>query len=144
MLWFDAGQLSLLWAGVTDLERHDDLDLGRLAIRLDGAIRASDEAAKAALSAELRRPIHATLRRTRIRRRWQLSCGVELSERWSDTYVCDVAPPSVAGDESIVDAGTTSLMGPGRTKMRWPVPLTAWHRWADVAWRTPAGGKCGA
>ena len=133
VLWFDARQLSLLWAGVTDLERHDDLDLGRLAVRLDGAGRGSDEAVKAALTAELRRPIRATLHRTRIRRRWQLSCAVELSGRWSDTYVCDVAPPSIAGSEATVDAGITSLMGPGRTEMRWPVPLTAWHRWADPA-----------
>jgi hypothetical protein len=134
VLWFDVRQFSLLWAGVTDLERHDDLDLGRHAVRLDGASRGSNEAVRAALSAELRRPIRATLRRTRIRRRWQLSCGVELSGRWSDTYVCDVAPPSVAGAETIVDAGITSLMGPGRTEMRWPVPLAAWHRWADPAW----------
>ncbi len=135
VLWFNARRLTLLWAGVTDLERHDDLDLGRLAIRLNDA---SDEATKAALTAELHRPIRATLRRTRIRRRWQLSCAVQLSGRWSDTYVCDVAPPRVAGVETIVDAGSTSLMGPGRTEMRWPVPLTAWHRWADPAWRTPA------
>jgi hypothetical protein len=137
VLWFDARQLSLLWAGVTDLERHDDLDLGRLAIRLDGASRGSNEAVKAALTAELRRPIHATLHRTRIRRRWQLSCAVELSGRWSDAYVSDVAPPSTAGGEASVDAGITSLMGPGRTEMRWPAPLTAWHRWADPAWRKP-------
>jgi len=134
VLWFDARRLLLFWAGVTDLERHDDLDLGRLAIRLNDA---SDEAAIAALTAELHRPIHATLRRTRIRRRWQLSCGVELSGRWSDSYVCDIPPPSVAGVEAIVDAGSTSLMGPGRTEMRWPVPLAAWHRWAEPAWRTP-------
>ena len=137
VLWFDARQLSLSWAGVTDLERDDDIALGRLAIRLDGASRGSNEAVKAALTAELRRPILATLHRTRIRRRWQLSCAVELSGRWSDTYVCDVAPPSIAGGEATVDAGTTSLMGPGRTEMRWPVPLTAWHRWADPAWRKP-------
>lgn len=136
VLWFDAGQLSFSWAGVTDLERHDDLDLGRLAIRLKGAGRGSDEAAKTAVTGELHRPIHATLRRTRIRRRWQLSCAVELSGRWSDTYVCDVAPPSIAGGETIVDAGSTSLMGPGRTEMRWPVPLAAWHRWAEPAWHT--------
>ena len=96
VLWFDAQQLSLMWAGVTDLERHDDLDLGRLASRLHGANRGSDEAVKAALAAELSRPIHVTLHKTRIRRRWQLSCAVELSGRWSDSYVCDVAPPSIA------------------------------------------------
>jgi len=39
VIWFDARQLSLVWAGITDLERHDDLDLGWLAIRLDGASR---------------------------------------------------------------------------------------------------------
>ena len=138
VVWFDTRQLSLLWAGVTDLERHDDLDLGRLAIRLDGANRGSDEAVKAALTAELRRPIRATLHRTRVRRRWQLSCAVELSGRWSDAYVCDVATPGIAADKASVDAGITSLKGPGRTEMRWPVPLTAWHRWADPAWRTPA------
>src|SRR5260370_11244623 len=138
VLWFDARQLSLLWAGVGDLQRHDDLDLGRLAIRLDGASRDRDEGVRVALTAELRRPIHVMLHRTRIRRRWQLSCAVELSGRWSDAYVCDVAPPSVAGVETIVDAGSTSLMGPGRTEMRWPVPLAAWHRWADPAWGTPA------
>jgi hypothetical protein len=138
VLWFDARQLSFVWAGVTDLERHDDLDLGRHATRLDGATRGNDEAIKTALTAELRRPIHVTLDRTRIRRRWQLSCAVELSGRWSETFVCDVAPPSVAGGEASVDAGLTSLMGPGRTEMRWPVPLAAWHRWADPAWRTPA------
>ena len=137
VLWFDARQLSLLWAGVTDLERHDDLDLGRHAIRLDGASRGSNEAVKAAIAAELRRPIRATLHRTRIRRRWQLSCAVDLSGRWSDTYVCDVASPSIAGGEATVDVGITSLMGPGRTEMRWPVPLSAWHRWADPAWRKP-------
>ncbi len=138
VIWFDARQLSLVWAGITDLERHDDLDLGWLAIRLDGASRGNDEAVKAALAAELRRPIHVTLNRTRIRRRWQLSCAVELSRRLSETYVCDVAPPSISGGKARVEAGITSLAGPGRTEMRWPVPLTAWHRWADPAWRIPA------
>jgi hypothetical protein len=138
VLWFDARHLSLLWAGVTDLERHDDLDLGRLVLRLEGASWGSDEALKAALTAELRRPIHVTLRRTRIRRRWQLSCAIESSGRWSDTYVCDVPPPSTASVETVVDAGITSLMGPARTVMRWPVPLAAWHRWAGPAWREPA------
>ena len=138
VLWLDARQLSLMWAGVTALERHDDLDLGRLAIRLDGASRGNDKAVKTALAAELRRPIHVTLNRTRIRRRWQLSSAVELSGRWSETYVSDVAPPSIAGGKARVDAGITSLAGPGRTEMRWPVPLTAWHRWADPAWRITA------
>ena len=137
VLWFDAQQLSFMWAGVTDLERHDDLDLGRLASRLHGANRDSDEEVKAALAAELRRPIHVTLHKTRILRRWQLSCAVELSGRWSDSFVCDVAPPSIAGGAANLDAGITSLMGPGRTEMRWPVPLTAWHRWADPAWGKP-------
>jgi hypothetical protein len=138
VLWFDARHLLLVWAGVTDLERHDDLDLGRLAIRLDGVSRVDDEAVKTALAAELRRPIHVSLNRTRIRRRWQLSCAVELSRRLSETFVRDVAPPSISRGKARLDAGITSLAGPGRTEMRWPVPLTAWHRWADPAWRTPA------
>ncbi len=138
VLCFDASHLLLLWAGVTDLERHDDLDLGRLALRMEGANWGGDEAVKAALKAELRRPIHAMLRRTRIRRRWQLFCAIELSGRSSNTYVCDVRPPSATGVETVVDAGLTSLIGPGRTVTRWPVPLAAWHHWADPAWHEPA------
>jgi len=141
VLWFDARNLLLLWAGVTDLERHDDMDLGRLALRLEGANWGGGEAVKAALTAELRRPIHATLRRTRVRRRWQLFCAIELSGRLSDTYVCDVPPPSGTRVETVVNEGITSLVGPGRTVTRWPVPLEAWHRWADPAWREPAGSE---
>ena len=127
VLLFDARNLLLFWAGVTDLERHDDLDLGPLAVRLEGANWGGDEAVKAAVRVELRRPIHATLRRTRIRRRWQLFCAIELSGRLSDTYVCDVRPPSGTGVAGVVEAGITSLIGPGRTVRRWPVPLEAWH-----------------
>jgi len=133
VLWFDARHLLLSWAGVTDLERHDDLDVGRLATRLQGPGWGGDEAVRAAVSAELRRPIHATLRRTLILRRWQLYCAIELSGRWADTFVCDVPPPSSAGVDRIVDAGMTSLIGPDRPVMRRPVPLAAWHRWADPA-----------
>lgn len=111
VLLFDPGHMDLLWAGVTDLKYHDDIDLGRRATRLDGPNWGGDEAVKAALSAELRRTIHTTLRRTRILRRWQLSCAIELSGKVSDIYVRDVQPPAGRGGRNFADAGTTYSAG---------------------------------
>ena len=84
---------------------------------------------------ELRRPIHVSLRKTRIRRRCQFWCALEPATKRSETYVCDVATPPNAHVGRVLDGGTTSLMGPGRPAIRQAVPLADWHRWADPAWR---------
>jgi len=130
--------LELLWAGVTDLTYQDDVVTGPRAIRLDGPDWGGDQAVKAALSAELRRPIHTTMRRSRILRRWRLSCAIEVSGKVSDVYVRDVQPPAGHGGGNVVAAGSTSLSGPDRPVVRWPVPLEVWRRLADPAWETPS------
>ena len=132
------GHMELLWAGVTDLTYEDDAVTGPRAVRLDGPDWGGDEAVKAALSAELHRTIHTTMRRTRILHRWQLSCAIEVSGKVSDVYVRDVQPPAGRGGRNVVDTGPTSLSGPDRRVMRWPVPLDVWRRLADPAWPTPS------
>jgi hypothetical protein len=135
VFWVDERHVILSWAGVTDLKRHDDIDLGRQVFGTDRCAQDGDEAVRGALDEELRRLIHVTLRRTRIRRRWQLWCALEPATRRSDTYVCDVATPATAQADRLLDGGTTSLIGPGRPAIRQTVPLADWHRWAEPAWR---------
>ena len=65
VLWFEERQLQLAWAGVTDLERHDDLDLGKRVYRANDWTE-NEEATRAAIESEVRRPIRVTLRKTRI------------------------------------------------------------------------------
>jgi len=137
VLWFDKQHLHISWAGVTDLERHDDLDTGRLVLRMDREGWGTDEAIKTALTAELHRTIRVTVRKTRIRRRWQLWCAVESLNRWLETYIDDVRRPGIELVGNAIEAGTTSLLGPSRPTIRTPVPLPSWHRWADPAWPLP-------
>lgn len=134
VLWVDERHVILEWAGVTDLRDHDEMRLGRQVLRLDRSVPASDDAARAAIATEIGRPIHASLKKTRIRRRWQLWCAIELSGRWRENYACDTKAPVGATAGGVVEAGTTSLLGPGRPLIHEPVPLAAWHRWADPAW----------
>ncbi|MGH7489291.1 MAG: hypothetical protein ACREMY_27365 [bacterium] len=138
VLWVDERHVILSWAGVTDLKRHDDIDLGRQVFRTDRSMPNGDEAVRGVVDVELRRPIHVTLRKTRIRRRWQLWCALDRLPR-SETFVCDVATPPKAQAGRLLDEGTTSLMGPGRPAIRWAVPLADWHRWAEPAWRQVNG-----
>jgi hypothetical protein len=134
VVWVDERHVILEWAGVTDLKYHEEIDLGREVLRLDRSVSDGDDAARAAIATEISRPIHASLRKTRIRRQWQLWCAIQLSGRWRETYACDTrAPEGVARGRS-VEAGTTSLLGPGRPLTRQTVPLANWHRWADPAW----------
>ena len=137
VLWFDKQHLMISWAGVTDLERHDDLDLGRLTVRMNRQEWESEDAVKAAVVAEFRRRIRVRVRKTRIRRRWQLWCAVETENAWLETYVDDVPTPDATKIGSVIEAGMTSLLGPSRPTLRWPVPLDSWHRWADPAWPSP-------
>jgi len=127
-------QVIFLWAGVTDLKYHDDIDLGREVLRIDRGASPGDDAIAAAIAMELSRPIRVILRQTRIRKRWQLFCSVEMSSRWLESYVADTEEPDIEHTGREVDAGVTSLLGPGRPKIRKPVPLAAWHRLAEPAW----------
>jgi hypothetical protein len=134
MIWVDERHVILKWAGVTDLKYHDEIDLGQEVVRLERSASDGEDVARAAIATEIGRPIHASLRKTRIRRRWQLWCAIQLSGRWRDTYASDVKAPEGVFHERTVDAGTTSLLGPGRPLIRQAVPLAAWHRWTDPAW----------
>ena len=129
--------LWLSWGGVMDLRYHDDIDMARRAFDFDGPGWPDNDTVRAAVEAEFKRPIHVTLGRSRLRRRWQLWCAVELSGKLARAFVRDVAPPSTPGDKGTVELGTTSLVGPERPSVQWPVPLAEWRRWADPAW--PAG-----
>jgi hypothetical protein len=122
------------WAGVTDLKYHDDIDLGREVLRIDRGTAAGDDSIAAAIASEFSRPIRVILRQTRIRKRWQLFCAVERSSRWLESYVADIQAPDIEHTGREVDAGITSLLGPGRPRIRQPVPLAAWHRLAEPAW----------
>jgi hypothetical protein len=82
VVWVDERHVILEWAGVTDLKYHEEIDLGREALRLDRSVADGDDAARAAIATEISRPIHAILRKTRIRRQWQLWCAIQLSGRW--------------------------------------------------------------
>jgi hypothetical protein len=124
----------LVWAGVTDLKYHDDIDLGREVLRIDRRTSAGNDAIAAAMASEFSRPIRVISRQTRIRRRWQLLCAVEVSNRWLESYVADTKAPDMEHTGREVDAGITSLLGPGRPMIRQPVPLAAWHRLAEPAW----------
>lgn len=137
VLWFDKEHLLISWAGVTDLERHDELDLGKLTFRMNRQGWESHDAVKAALRAEFRRTIRVRVLKTRIRQRWQLWCAVESKNTWLETYVDDVPTPGATKLGSVIEAGMTSLLGPSRPTLRRPVPLHSWHRWADPAWPAP-------
>jgi hypothetical protein len=134
VLWVDDRHVMLAWAGVTDLKYHDDIDLGREVLRIDRRTSAGDDAIAAAMASEFSRPIRVIIRQTRIRRRWQLLCAVEVSNRWLESYVADTEAPDMEHTGREVDAGITSLLGPGRPRIRQPVPLAAWHRLAEPAW----------
>jgi len=134
VLWADDRHVMLVWAGVTDLKYHDDIDLGREVLRTDRGAWPGDDAIAEAIAMEFSRPIRVILRQTRIRKRWQLFCGVELSSRWLESYVVDTEAPDIEHTGREMDAGITSLLGPGRPKIRQPVPLASWHRLADPAW----------
>ena len=134
IVWIYENRISLSWGGVVDLSYHDDIDLAKQAFALDGKGWAGNEAVRVALDAEITRPIHVTLQRTRVLRRWQLFCAVELSGQLAPSFVRDVPPPSTPGRGGVVKIGTTSLVGPERLLTRWPVPLAAWRRYADPAW----------
>jgi hypothetical protein len=127
-------QVAFVWAGVTELKYHDDIDLGREVLRIDRSTSAGDDAIAAAIASEFSRPIRVILRQTRIRKRWQLLCAVEVSNRCLESYVADAEAPDIEHTGREVDAGITSLLGPGRPTIRQPVPLAAWHRLADPAW----------
>jgi hypothetical protein len=134
VVWVTRSRISLSWGGVRDLSYHDDIDLAKPAFEMDGPGWANNAVVRAALAAEMRRPIRITVRRTRIRRRWQLWCAVELSGQLAPSFVQDVFAPSMSSKDRILEIGTTSLEGPERPPIRWPVPLVAWRRWADSAW----------
>jgi len=68
-------QVVFVWAGVTDLKYHDDIDLGREVFRIDRGASPGDDAIAAAIALEFSRPIRVILRQTRIRKRWQLLRG---------------------------------------------------------------------
>jgi hypothetical protein len=134
VLRVDDRHVMLVWAGVTDLKYHDDIDLGREVLRIDRRTSAGNDAIAAAMASEFSRPIRVISRQTRIRRRWQLLCAVEVSNRWLESYVADTKAPDMEHTGREVDAGITSLLGPGRPMIRQPVPLAAWHRLAEPAW----------
>jgi hypothetical protein len=134
IVWVNKNRISLSWGGVTDLSYHDDIDLAKPAFAMDGPGWASNDVVREALDAEMNRPIRITVRRTHIRRQWQLWCAVELSGQLAPSFVQDVSSPSMPSKDRIVEIGTTSLVGPERPPTRWPVPLAAWRRWADPAW----------
>jgi hypothetical protein len=127
-------RLLLSWGAVHDMQYHDDIDLARPAFLFDNEGWADSTAVRAALDAEIRRPIDVTLRRTRFIRRWQLYCEVAVAGKPTKSFVRNVAPPGMQTKDGIVELGTTSLVGPDRPSTRWPVPLAEWRRYADPAW----------
>jgi len=127
--WCEAADVTLLWAGVTDLGRHDQIDLGQRAARLSGA-DCTEGAIRAALDREFGRPIRTRLKRTRLLRLWQLRCEVELDDRRADLFVSNVGRPPVEGG-GLVDCGETSLAGPARPAGHWPVPIERWRQFAQ-------------
>jgi hypothetical protein len=137
VLWMDDRRAAVGWAGIADLARHDDIDLARWVLRVDASESDADNPMKVAVAAELDRPIRVMARKTRIRRRWQLWCAIESSNRWLESYVCDVQAPDVAQGDRIVEFGMTTLRGPSRPSIQRPPPVGEWRRWADPAW--PSG-----
>jgi hypothetical protein len=133
VLWLDDQQAALGWAGVGDLTSHDDIDLAQWVVRYKHPEHRDAEMLHAALRAEFDRSIRVTLRRTRLRRRWQLWCAIQTSRGWREAYACDVPALTSPASQRVVDAGTTSLVGPDRPSTRQPPPVNDWHRWADPA-----------
>jgi hypothetical protein len=132
--WFSAERIELGWGSVIDLEYHDELDLATRVAEFTGGSWIANPAVVAALVAELRRPIRLRARRTRLLRQWQLRCAVELDGKWKESRACNIPGPETGGREASVDLGYTTLMGPEPPRVRYPVPLATWHRYAEPAW----------
>jgi len=134
VLWLDDRRAALGWAGLKDLARHDDIDLAHWVSQVNESASDADSAIRAALAAELDRPIRVTIRKTRIRRRRQRWCAIESSNRWLESYAFDVPERDVMqlGREGVVEM--TTLRGPSRPSIQRQPPVTEWRRWADAAW----------
>lgn len=87
-----------------------------------------------ALAGELDRPIHVTLRKTRIRRRWQLWCAIQSSNRWLETYACDV-PGTTTVHLRLLSHNT---LRPARTRAM-PIAIARRTSVFEVAWQRSPG-----
>ncbi len=137
VLWIDDRRAALGWAGIADLARHEDIDLARWVSEVDASASDADSAIRAALAAELDRPIRVTIRKTRIRRRRQLWCAIESSNRWLESYAFDVQERDVVQRLPEREVEMTTLRGPSRPSIQRQPPVTEWRRWADAAYTTP-------
>jgi hypothetical protein len=132
ILWIDPKHVQLAWGPVADLERHDDIDLAKRVAQIDRAQDSWQTETADHLAKEFRRAIRVSARRTRLRRRWLLTCSIEIGGRWRDFPITEL-PLFSERDESAIGTETT-LAGPGRPTVRRRVPLAVWHQLAEPAW----------
>ena len=116
----DQRAIELLWARVTDLSTHDQLDLGVNASRVPwtadwpGALEQK-------LFAELDRPLAIDVMSRLLRR--GVYCSVTVGNKARRTFIGQ-APAGYAGRE------TTSLAAETPLGVAIPVPMDNWRRWA--------------
>lgn len=134
ILWFAQDWLRLGWASVIDLEYHDELDVGKVVLEVRGSNWFEDVASKSAISAEFRRPIRVSLRRSRVLRRWQVRCAVNIAGEWAETWAGNVPAAQVTGLPVSIETRLTSLTGPEPAVVHCPVPTQRWHRHAEPGW----------
>jgi hypothetical protein len=117
-VWTDFEGIELLWAWVTDLSTHDEIDLGARVARIAWGSD-WDITLQRHLSAELERPITVLVRRPRFRR--GLYCAITADGRTSSTYI-GRPPPGFSGPEM------TSLAATKPVSITLSVPLANWRK----------------
>jgi hypothetical protein len=119
-VWAVSEGIEFIWAAVTDLSTHDDLDLGIRVASFD-ADPAWREHLRRQLMAEINRPITVTVRRRLFYR--NLYCTIVHDAHPRRVFVMR-APSGHKGNE------TTSLAARDPLSIDLPVPVANWRKWA--------------
>jgi hypothetical protein len=133
VVWVTPKQAQLSWTGVSDLDRHDDLDLGKRIANMECTGQEWQDALRSRIITELQRNIKVTARQSWWGK-WALWCTVDANGRPADFWVAAMPGFRGSGKAKVVHAGETSLQGPGRPTVAFAVPLEAWHRGGVAAW----------
>lgn len=133
VLWVDPNHADVSWAAVSDLHRHDEIDLRKSVFRIERSDPGWETALRSQIVGEFRRNITVTLRRDFLKRS-ALWCTIEVNGRPADFCVTRLAAAKGADSSNVVSLGNTSLQGPDSPTVSCPVPLAAWRRHAMAAW----------
>ena len=124
VVWVTPKEAQLSWACVSDLDRHDDLDLGKRILTIECTDPEWKDALRSQIITELQRSIRVSARRSWWGR-WALWCAVEVNGRPVDFWAASMPGFKGSRKARVVPAGDTSLQGPERPTMSFTVPLEA-------------------